>query len=169
MSPEKSSGGLTEYIVHHLTHWKVNVAGHDLHMDSWLVGLIVGLLGCFLLWTQARKATSGVPSKPQAFVEMVVEFVDSQVKDTFHGDRRFIAPLALTIFVWVVFMNAMDLLPIDIPNAAVTAVAGHETAHHTFLRWVPTADVNTTFAMSINVFFLIIFYSIKAKGGWGFT
>jgi len=169
VSPEKSSGGLTEYIVHHLTHWKVQVLGHDFHLDSWMVALAVGLLGCFLLWTQARKATSGVPSKPQAFVEMVVEFVDSQVKDTFHGDRRFIAPLALTIFVWVFFMNAMDLLPIDIPNAAVTAVAGHETAHHTYLRWVPTADVNTTFAMSITVFFLIIFYSIKAKGGWGFT
>ena len=172
MSPEQSgesSGGLTEYIVHHLTHWKVQVLGHDFHMDSWLVALLVGLLGSFLLWTQARKATSGVPSKPQALVEMVVEFVDSQVKDTFHGDRRFIAPLALTIFVWVFFMNAMDLLPLDLPAATVQAVAGAETAHHTYLRWVPTADLNTTFAMSISVFFLIIFYSIKAKGGWGFT
>ena len=169
MSPEKSSGGLTEYIVHHLTHWKVSVYGHELHMDSWIVALAVGLLGCFLLWTQARKATSGVPSKPQAFVEMVVEFVDSQVKDTFHGDRRFIAPLALTIFVWVFFMNAIDLLPLDIVNAAVYDVGGAEAMHHTFLRPVPTADVNTTFAMSITVFFLIIFYSIKAKGGWGFT
>lgn len=173
MSPEQSGetsgGGLTEYIVHHLTHWKVQVLGHDFHLDSWLVALIVGLLGCFLLWSQARKATSGVPSKPQAFVEMVVEFVDSQVKDTFHGDRRFIAPLALTIFVWVFFMNAMDLLPLDLPSATVQAVAGAETAHHTYLRWVPTADLNTTFAMSISVFFLIIFYSIKAKGGWGFT
>jgi F-type H+-transporting ATPase subunit a len=172
VSPEKSgesSGGLTEYIVHHLTHWKVQVLGHDFHLDSWMVALAVGLLGCFLLWTQARKATAGVPSKPQAFVEMVVEFVDSQVKDTFHGDRRFIAPLALTIFVWVFFMNAMDLLPIDIPSAVVYNTAGAETAHHTYLRWVPTADVNTTFAMSITVFLLIIFYSIKAKGGWGFT
>ena len=111
MSPEKSgesSGGLTEYIVHHLTHWKVQVLGHDFHLDSWMVALAVGLLGCFLLWTQARKATAGVPSKPQAFVEMVVEFVDSQVKDTFHGDRRFIAPLALTIFVWVFFMKKLS-------------------------------------------------------------
>jgi F-type H+-transporting ATPase subunit a len=172
VSPEKSgesSGGLTEYIVHHLTHWKVSLGGSEFHFDSWLIALVVGLLGCFLLWTQARKATAGVPSKPQAFVEMVVEFVDSQVKDTFHGDRRFIAPLALTIFVWVVFMNAMDLLPLDLPSAAITAVAGHETAHHTYLRMVPTADINTTFAMSITVFLLIIFYSIKAKGGWGFT
>jgi F-type H+-transporting ATPase subunit a len=172
VSPEKSGetgGGLTEYIVHHLTHWKVQVLGHELHFDSWMVALVTGLLGCFLLWTQARKATAGVPSKPQAFVELVVEFVDGQVKDSFHGDRRFIAPLALTIFVWVFFMNAMDLLPIDIPNAAVTAIAGPETAHHTFLRWVPTADINTTFAMSFTVFLLVIYYSIKSKGGWGFT
>jgi F-type H+-transporting ATPase subunit a len=164
-----SSGGLTEYIVHHLTHNVVQVGGHSLHLDSWVVALVVGLLGCFLLWTQARKATAGVPSKPQAFVEMVVEFVDSQVKDTFHGDRRFIAPLALTIFVWVFFMNAMDLLPLDLVSAGVQNIAGAETAHHTYLRMVPTADVNTTFAMSITVFLLIIFYSIKAKGGWGFT
>ena len=169
MTAETSGGGLTEYIVHHLTHNTIQVAGGGFHIDSWLVALVVGLLGCFLLWSQARKATSGVPSKPQAFVELVVEFVDGQVKDTFHGDRRFIAPLALTIFVWVVFMNAMDLLPLDLPGAAIQAVAGEEAAHHTFLRMVPTADVNTTFAMSITVFFLIIFYSIKAKGGWGFT
>ena len=164
-----SGGGLTEYIVHHLAHNTKQFSFGEVHMDSWIVGLVVGLLGCFLLWTQARKATSGVPSKPQAFVELLVEFVDSQVKDTFHGDRRFIAPLALTIFVWVVFMNAMDLLPIDIPSAAVNAIAGPEVAHHTYFRWVPTADINTTFAMSITVFLLIIFYSIKAKGGWGFA
>jgi len=145
------------------------VAGGTFHVDSWVIALTVGLLGCFLLWTQARKATSGVPSKGQAFVELVVEFVDSQVKDTFHGDRRFIAPLALTIFVWVVFMNTIDLLPLDLPSAVIQAVAGEEAAHHTYLRMVPTADINTTFGMSFVVFFLIIFYSIKAKGGWGFT
>jgi len=169
VTAETSGGGLTEYIVHHLTHNTIQVGGGGFHIDSWLVALVVGLLACFLMWSQARKATAGVPSKAQAFVELVVEFVDGQVKDTFHGDRRFIAPLALTIFVWVVFMNAMDLLPLDIANAAVTDIAGPEVAHHTFLRMVPTADVNTTFAMSITVFLLIIFYSIKAKGGWGFT
>ncbi|WP_147653034.1 F0F1 ATP synthase subunit A [Vulcaniibacterium gelatinicum] len=169
MSAEQSSGGLTEYIVHHLTHNTAEVAGYTFHVDSWVIALALGLLACFLLWTQARKATAGVPSKPQAFVEMVVEFVDSQVKDTFHGDRRFIAPLALTIFVWVAFMNAMDLLPLDLPGRLVAWVAGEEVAHHTYLRVVPTADINTTFGMSITVFLLIIFYSIKAKGGWGFT
>jgi len=169
VSAEDSGGGLTGYIVHHLTHATAEVAGGVIHLDSWLIGLGVGLLGCFLLWTQARKATSGVPSKPQAFVEMVVEFVDNQVKDTFHGDRRFIAPLALTIFVWVIFMNTMDLLPLDLAGWAIEKIAGAETAHHTYLRVVPTADINTTFGMSITVFLLIIFYSIKAKGGWGFT
>ena len=87
MSPEKSSGGLTEYIVHHLTHNTCRCWATTSIVDSWLVSLGVGLLGCFLLWSQARKATSGVPCKGQAFVEIVVEFVDGQVKDVFHGDR----------------------------------------------------------------------------------
>ena len=137
MSAEKSGGGLTEYIVHHLTHNRVEVAGQGFHLDSWVIALGLGLLACLMLWRQARKATSGVPSKAQAFVEIVVEFVDSQVKDAFHGDRRFIAPLALTIFVWVVFMNTMDLLPLDLPGWIIAKVAGEETAHHTYLRIVP--------------------------------
>ena len=170
MSDEaEKAGGLTQYIEHHLTHNSTMLQGGSFHWDTWAISLILGLV--FVLWfgIMARKATSGVPSKGQAFVEMVVEFVETNVKDVFHGDRRFIAPLALTIFVWVVFMNAMDLLPLDLPSATVQAVAGEEAAHHTYLRWVPTADINTTFAMSITVFLLIIFYSIKAKGGWGFT
>lgn len=172
MAPAGGEGGdgLTGYIVHHLTHNTITVAGDSgFHLDSWAIALALGLLACLWLWSQARKATSGVPSKAQAFVELVVEFVDSQVKDAFHGDRRFIAPLALTIFVWVAFMNAMDLLPLDLPAALITAVAGPEVAHHTYLRVVPTADINTTFALSVTVFLLVIFYSIKAKGGWGFT
>lgn len=171
LAPEggDTGGGLTGYIVHHLTHNTKQFSFGAFHMDSWIVALSLGLLASLWLWWYARKATAGVPSKGQAFVELVVEFVDSEVKNTFHGDRRFIAPLALTIFVWVVFMNAMDLLPLDIPGAAVQAVAGEEAAHHTYFRWVPTADINTTFAMSFTVLLLIIFYSIKAKGGWGFT
>ncbi len=166
MSTEAASGGLTEYIQHHLTH---NTVGGGFHFDSWIVALVLGLLFCLWFRSQARKATSGVPSKGQAFVELIVEFVDGQVKDVFHGDRRFIAPLALTIFMWVFFMNAMDLLPLDLVNGAVKTVAGDEVAHHTYFRAVPTADANTTFGMSITVFFLILFYSIKAKGGGGFT
>jgi F-type H+-transporting ATPase subunit a len=170
VSAEASSGGLTEYITHHLTHNVVTTdGGSAVHLDSWLVSAVLGLI--FILWfgLMARRATAGVPSKGQAFVEMIVEFVDGQVKDVFHGNRQFIAPLALTIFMWVFFMNAMDLLPLDLPAWLVTKTAGAEVAHHTYFRMVPTADVNTTFAMSITVFFLVIFYSIKAKGAGGFT
>ena len=165
----ESGGGLTEYIVHHLTHNTRQFSFGELNLDTWIVSLVVGLLFCFWLRYYARKATSGVPSKGQAFVELLIEFADSQVKDCFHGDRRFLAPFALTIFVWVTFMNAMDLLPLDIPGATIQAVAGAEVAHHTYLRWVPTADINTTFAMSLTVLLLILYYSIKVKGVGGFA
>jgi F-type H+-transporting ATPase subunit a len=168
VSAESSQGGLTEYIEHHLTHGSIQLSGGSFHWDSWFIALGLGLI--FVLWfgLAARKATAGVPGKMQAFVEIVVEWVETQVKDVFHGDRRFIAPLALTIFMWVLFMNAMDLLPLDLPGWLVGVIWGHEVQHHTYLRVVPTADLNTTFAMSLAVFVLTIFYSIKAKslGGW---
>ena len=169
MRAETSPGGLTEYIEHHLTHNVGPLFGGSVHWDTWLVSLAVGAVFCLWFGLLARKASAGVPGKGQAFVELVVEFVDGQVKDVFHGDRRFIAPLALTIFMWVLFMNAMDLLPLDLAGGIITLFGGHESAHHTFFRAVPTADVNTTFAMSISVFFLVIFYSIKAKGLGGWT
>ena len=172
MATEAKSGGLTGYIEHHLTHG-TRVVGEGgfwtVHWDSLLVGAVVGGLVLLYFWSKARKATAGVPSKGQAFVEILVEFVDGQVKDVFHGNRAFIAPLALTIFLWVFVMNAMDLLPLDLFGWIVQVVAGEEAAHHFYFRPVPTADVNTTFAMSITVFLLTIFYSIKAKGGFGFT
>jgi len=155
-----ASGGLSEYISHHLTHNSGMVLGGNFHWDSWLVSRWFGLM--------ARRATAGVPGKGQALVELIVEFVDNQVKDVFHGDRRFIAPLALTIFMWVVLMNTMDLLPLDIGNGLITLARGHEVAHHTYFRMVPTADLNTTVAMSLSIFFLTIFYSFKAKGAAGF-
>jgi F-type H+-transporting ATPase subunit a len=163
-----ASGGLSEYISHHLTHNTGIVFGGSFHWDSWLVSLGLGLI--FVLWfgVLARRATSGVPGRGQAFVEMIVEFVDGQVKDVFHGDRRFLAPLALTIFMWVFFMNTMDLLPLDIGNALVTLFHGHDAAHHIYFRMVPTADLNTTVAMALAIFLLTIFYSIKAKGFGGF-
>ena len=165
----KSGGGLTEYIEHHLTHNSTMLQGGSFHWDSWLVSLGLGLI--FVLWfgIAARKATAGVPGKGQAFVEIVVEWVETQVKDVFHGDRRFIAPLALTIFMWVLFMNTMDLLPLDLPGYLIGLIWGHDVQHHTYLRVVPTADLNTTFAMSLSVFVLTIFYSIKAKGLGGWT
>jgi F-type H+-transporting ATPase subunit a len=165
----KSGGGLTEYIEHHLTHNSTMLQGASFHWDSWFISLGLGLI--FVLWfgLAARKATAGVPGKGQAFVEIVVEWVETQVKDVFHGDRRFIAPLALTIFMWVLFMNTMDLLPLDLPGWIIGLIWGHEAQHHTYLRMVATADLNTTAAMSLSVFVLTIFYSIKAKGFGGWT
>ncbi|GFZ86885.1 F0F1 ATP synthase subunit A [Dyella caseinilytica] len=159
-------GGLTEYIQHHLKHFKpvqISEGGFwSVHIDSLTVSLVLGVLFCLWFWAKARKATSGVPSKGQAFVEIVLEFVDGQVKDVFHGDRRFLGPLALTVFVWVFLMNAMDLLPVDLlPMITHQFGVGH-------FRAVPTADLNLTFAMSLTVFFLVIFYSFKAKGFGGY-
>jgi len=164
-----AAGGLSEYISHHLTHNSGMVLGGNFHWDSWLVSLALGAVFCLWFGLKARRASSGIPSKGQAFVELVIEFVDGQVKDVFHGDRRFIAPLALSIFMWVFFMNTMDLLPLDLGNGLVMLIGGHEVAHHTFFRMVPTADLNTTVAMALAVFLLTLFYSIKAKGAGGFT
>jgi F-type H+-transporting ATPase subunit a len=133
-----------------------------------VVSLVLGAFFCLWFWLLARKASSGVPSKAQALVEIIVEFVDTQVKDTFHGDRRTLTPLALSIFMWVFFMNAMDLLPVDLAGWLVTTFRGHEVAHQTFFRAVPTADVNTTIGLALSVFFLVLAHGIKAKGAGGF-
>jgi F-type H+-transporting ATPase subunit a len=161
-------GGFTGYIQHHMKFWEwphVGAGGFwnwSVHVDSILVSLVLGVLFSGWFWLKARKATAGVPGKGQAFVELVLEFVDGQVKDVFHGDRRVLGPLALTIFVWVFLMNFMDLLPVDmLPLAAEHLGAGH-------FRAVPTADLNVTFAMSITVLILVIFYSFKAKGAGGY-
>jgi F-type H+-transporting ATPase subunit a len=155
----------TEYISHHLQHLTVGEGFWSFHVDSIVMALLLGLLVLGLFWMTARKATSGVPGKGQAFVEMVVEFVDTQVKEVFHLDRRFLAPLALTIFLWVFVMNAMDLLPLDLPGWIAHNVLGLE---HYNWRIVPTADVNTTFAMSITVLVIVLVYSFKAKGTGGY-
>ncbi len=160
------TGGLTEYITHHLTHLTPHSADGGfwaVHIDSVTVALALGVLFSAWFWLKARKATAGVPGRGQAFVELVLEFVDGQVKDVFHGDRRVLGPLALTVFVWVFLMNAMDLLPVDL----LPYITEHFGVGH--FRAVPTADVNMTFAMSLTVFVLIIFYSIKAKGFGGYT
>ncbi|MDR2872718.1 MAG: F0F1 ATP synthase subunit A [Xanthomonadaceae bacterium] len=172
MSEQTDSGGLNEYIIHHLGHGTIEVAGRDFHWDTWVVALILGLL--FILWFGlfARKASAGVPTKGQAFVEMIVEFIDSQVKDAFSGDRRSVTPLALTIFMWVMFMNAMDLIPVDLPGVVIYGIywlAGDPAAaSHVYFRLVPTADVNTTAALSVSVFFILIGHALSAKGVGGF-
>ena len=160
------SGGLTEYIQHHLQHLTPHTGEGGfwaVHVDSITVSLVLGVLFCLWFWLKARKATSGVPGRGQAFVEIILEFVDGQVKDVFHGDRRVLGPLALTVFVWVWLMNAMDLLPVDLmPYITEKFGVGH-------FRAVPTADLNLTFAMSLTILLLVIFYGLRAKGLGGYT
>jgi F-type H+-transporting ATPase subunit a len=157
----------SEYIQHHLTFFEKPIGDGGfwtINVDSVITALLLGVVGLGFLWWVVRGATSGVPGKRQAFVEWLIEFIDDQVKGIFHhGDRnRFVAPAALTVFVWVVLMNAMDFLPIDIIATALGWVGLHEW------RPVPTADVNTTFALSLSVWLLMIGFSISAKGlgGW---
>jgi F-type H+-transporting ATPase subunit a len=152
----------TEYISHHLQHLSVGEGFWTLHIDSLVMSVAMGVLALGLFWMASRKATAGVPGKWQAFVEMVVEFVDTQVKEVFHLDRRFLAPLALTIFLWVFFMNALDLLPVDLPGK-IAALFGIN-----YWRVVPTADLNTTFAMSISVLVIVLIFSVKVKGAGGY-
>ena len=157
----------TEYIGHHLTHGAKQFGDGGfwtLHFDSLAVSILLGLFGIGFIWWVVRGATSGVPNRRQAFVEVLVSFVDDQAKGIFRaGDRhQFVAPAALTVFIWVLLMNAMDFLPVDI-----VALGTHPISEHGF-RIVPTADVNTTFALALSVWLLMIFFSIKVKGlgGW---
>lgn len=186
MAAEISS---TDYIAHHLTNWtygylpgegwKVAHTAQEagemgfmaVHLDSMLWSIGLGIVFCALFWLVARKATSGVPGKLQSAVEMIVDFVDTNVRDSYNGTSKLIAPLALTIFVWIFLMNLMDLMPIDyIPHLAQTigAAMGHDP-HHVFFKIVPTTDPNITLGMSFSVFALIIYYSIKEKGLSGFV
>jgi len=177
MAAEGGHGAQTtgDYIAHHLQNlqackaesgeWVWNhCAGNAMaiNVDSMFWSVLLGLVFIVLFGRVARKSSAGKPTKFQALVEIIVEFVDDSVKDTFHGKSRLIAPLGLTIFVWVFLMNLMDLIPVDwIPMAAGAMGVEH-------MRVVPTTDVNVTFGMSIAVFFLIIFYTIKNKGVKGF-
>ncbi|OZB34481.1 MAG: F0F1 ATP synthase subunit A [Ferrovum sp. 34-44-207] len=156
--------GLTssEYIHHHLTNLQVGQGFWTLNLDTLITSSLLGVLVLGLFAWVARKATSGVPGRLQSAVEVIFEMVQSQVKDVFHGDPGMVAPLALTIFVWVFVMNAVDLLPVDlIPHLMGEAGVGH-------WRAVPTADPNLTFAMSLTVFVLIYVYNFRAKGLGGF-
>src|SRR5580692_13104411 len=156
-----------EYILHHLTFLSNKeptgiVDFSVIHWDTVFFSITLALLFGGSFFFAARTAKAGVPGKFQNFVELVVEFVDTQVKDSFHGTSTLLAPLALTIFCWVFLFNAMDVLPVDLlPYLAHGAGIQH-------LKVVPTTDLNVTFGMSLTVFVLIIFYSIKMKGLGGF-
>ena len=156
----------TEYIQHHLTFLTDSVgpgAFWTINVDTLVTSFLIGVLSFGFMWLVTRKATStGVPSKTQAFVELSIDFVNDQVKSVYNGTTKLVAPIALTTFVLTLFMNAMDFLPIDIITTGLSAMGVH------YFRFVPTADVNTTFALALSVFGLMIFYSIRIKGfgGW---
>jgi F-type H+-transporting ATPase subunit a len=166
MAAENEALTPSSYIGHHLTFFErpVGQGGFwSLNVDSLVTSVLLGIVGMGLIWWVVRGATSGVPNKRQAFVELACEFVDKQARDIFQGDRRFIAPAALTVFVWVLLMNSMDFLPVDMMGWIT-----HPFAPHGF-RIVPTADVNTTFALALSVWLLMIYFSIAVKGAGGFV
>jgi len=166
-----------EYIIHHLTHLqnhkpKAVVDFSVFSFDSLFFSILLGVVGCFFLWKAARRATSGVPGRFQAAVEMLVEMVDSQAKGIVHNatSRKFVAPLALTIFVWIILLNAMDFLPVDLLPfiwEKIYGAAGGDP-HHAYLRVVPTADLSITMGMSVAVLLICLYYNVKIKGlgGW---
>ena len=163
-----------EYIVHHLTHLQTSkpaaVADFSVfNIDSLLFSILLGVLGCWLLWLGARKATSGAPGRFQAAVEILVEMVDNQAKGIVHNatSRKFVAPLALTIFVWILMLNAMDLLPVDLLPWIWGQI--HGDPHHAYLRVVPTADLSVTMGMSVAVLLICLYYNIKIKGAGGWV
>ncbi len=170
MAAEAQAETSGEYIAHHLTHLQNAVPGglvdfSVIHFDSVFFSAGLGALGCFLLWLGARKATSGVPGRFQAAIEYLFEMVDSQAKGIVHNanSRRLVAPMALTVFVWVFLLNAMDLLPVDLLPLVGEHVFGLE-----HLRVVPTADISVTIGLSFAVLIACLIYNVKIKGvgGW---
>ncbi len=171
-APESSDGGGTvEYIQHHLTNLCVGQCDpvtHKatgfwaLHLDTLIMSFLLGALIVIVSWRLGRRLNSDAPSGFQNVVEAILEFVGNQVRDSFPGHNPLIAPLALTIFLWVFLMNAMDLIPVDLPSV-ILGLFGVQ-----YFKIVPTTDLSTTFALSLTVFALIVFYSIKVKGPVGY-
>jgi len=160
-----------EYIVHHLQHLQnrkqTSVVDFSVvNLDSVFFSVIIGVLGCWLLWLAARKATAGVPGRFQAAVELLVEMVDTQAKGIVHSaqSRKLVAPLALTVFVWIFLMNAMDLLPVDL-----LPWFGEHVLGLPYLRVVPTADLSVTMGLSLAVLLLCLYYNIRIKGAGGWA
>jgi len=171
---ESAAPTASEYIVHHLQHLQ-NKTQTDVvdftvfNFDSIFWSIVTGVLGTFFLWRAARKATSGVPGRFQAAVEILVEMVDTQAKGIVHNatSRKFVAPLALTIFVWIFLMNAMDLLPVDL-IPVIWHSLGPALGFKDYQRVVPTADLSVTMGMALAVLLICLYYNVKIKGarGW---
>ena len=169
MAAEGHAPTAGEYIVHHLQHLQNQkqtslVDFSVFNLDSIFYAVFLGVLTCFFLWRAARKATPGVPGRFQAAVEILVEMVDSQAKGIVHNaqSRKFVAPLALTVFIWIFLMNAMDLLPVDLLPKIGELFGIH------YMRVVPTADLSVTMGLSLSVLLICLIYNVKIKGvgGW---
>jgi F-type H+-transporting ATPase subunit a len=170
MAAEGHAPTAGEYIVHHLTHLQSKkqtsiIDFSVFNLDSIFFSIVLGLLGSFLLWKAAKAATSGVPGRFQAAVEILVEMVDTQAKGIIHNaqSRKLVAPLALTVFVWIFLLNSMDFLPVDF-----LPLIGEKVFHLPYMRVVPTADLSATLGMSVSVLLICLYYNVKIKGlgGW---
>ncbi len=178
MSAEANAPTASDYIVHHLTHWQnkpqTEVVDFSVfNIDSLFFSILLGVVGSFFLWKAARRATFGVPGRFQAAVEILIEMVDAQAKAIVHNakSRKLVAPLALTVFVWIFLLNAMDLLPLDLLPVVwgwIYGAAGYDPSH-AYLRVVPTADLSVTLGLSVSVLLICLFYNIKIKGIGGWT
>ena len=162
MSENSGTHSSAEYIEHHLTPLSIGEGFWTVHLDTLFVSAVLGVLFIWIFRKAAIHATSGVPGNLQNFAEIMVDFVDAQVKDCFHGKNPVIAPLALTIFVWVFLWNFMDLIPVDLLPSIAAAIG------IPYFKAVPSTDVNATFALSLSVIFLVYYYSLKVKGIVGF-
>ena len=174
MAADIEAPNASEYIVHHLTHLsskgqKSIIDLSVINFDTLFWSIAMGLIACFLMWRVAQKATSGVPGRFQAAVEFLVEFVNDQAKNIVPNaeSRAFVAPLALTVFVWVALMNSLDFLPVDLP-ARILGWTGLDHVIH-YHRIVPTADLNGTIGMSLGVLLLMLYYNVKIKHFGGFV
>lgn len=165
-----------EYIGHHLQHLRTKeqldiIDFSVINLDTMFWSIFVGVVGLFLLWRVAKRATAGVPGRAQAAVEIVLEMVDNQAKSIVHNaqSRKFVGPLALTVFIWIFLMNSMDFLPVDFIPRIWEAIygAGGGDPHHAYMRVVPTADLSATLGMSIGVLLICLYYNVKIKGAGG--
>ncbi|HDS0950349.1 TPA: F0F1 ATP synthase subunit A [Stenotrophomonas maltophilia] len=157
----------TSYIQHHLQNLTAPVGKGEgmfwhIHVDTFLTAVLMGLVIVVAFWLGTRKATAGVPGKWQAFVEICLEFVDRQAKDTYHGKSKLVTPIAITIFFWILLMNLLKMIPADFIAKPLELAGIH------YWKPVPTADVNATLGMAFSVFFLMLFFALKSKGLLGF-
>src|SRR5690606_34178274 len=157
----------TSYIQHHLHNLTGQVgeggAFWTIHVDTLVTSLLMGLLMVGMFWVATRRPTAGVPGKWQAFVEILLEFVDRQAKDTYRGPSKLVTPIAITLFFWILLMNMIKFIPADFISRPL------EMLGVGYWKPVPTADVNATLGLSISVFFLMLFFAIKSQGFGGFS